>query len=168
MRPSAPTDATGTDTAAGPFHPEGRIVVGVDGSPPSVEALTWAARQAALTGGPLDVLMTWHLPVGDPLASIDDDGDLLADAERVLARTITSVLGDSPGIEYSAEVVEAPPAVALLEAAVGADLLVLGSRGRGEFAGLLLESVTQHCITHAPCPVVVVRHGTLDSHPDSR
>ena len=109
MRPSAPTDATGTDTAACPVHPEGRIVVGVDGSPPSVEALTWAARQAALTGGPLDVLMTWHLPVGDPRASIDDDGDLLVDAERVLAQAITSVLGDSPGIEYSAEVVEASP-----------------------------------------------------------
>jgi hypothetical protein len=75
-------------------------VVGVDGSPPSVEALTWAARQAALTGGPLDVLMTWHLPVGDPLASIDDDDYLLVDAERVLAQTITSALGDSPGIEY--------------------------------------------------------------------
>jgi nucleotide-binding universal stress UspA family protein len=166
MRPSAPTDATGTGTAGGRFHPQGRILVGVDGSPPSVEALIWAAKQAALTGGPLDVLMTWHLPVGDPLASIDDDEDLLADAERVLAQTITSVLGDSPGIEYSAEVMEAPPAVALLEAAVGAELLVLGSRGRGELAGVLLGSVTQHCITHAPCPVVVVRHSTLDSHPD--
>ena len=159
MRQSAPADATGTDTAAGPFHAEGRIVVGVDGSPPSVEALTWAARQAALTGGPLDVLMTWHLPVGDPRASIDDDGDLLVDAERVLVQTITSVLGDSPGIEYSAEVVEASPAAALLEAAVGADLLVLGSHDRGELAGLLVGSVTQRCITHAPCPVVVVRHG---------
>src|SRR5580704_2974472 len=167
MRPSAPADPTGSDTASGPFHPEGRIVVGVDGSPSSVEALTWAARQAALTGGPLDVLLTWHLPVGDPLASIDDDGDLLVDAERVLAQTITSVLGDSPGIEYSAEVVEASPAAALLEAAVGADLLVLGSHGRGELSGLLVGSVTQHCITHAPCPVVVVRHGALYSHPDS-
>ncbi|MHB8592874.1 MAG: universal stress protein [Acidimicrobiales bacterium] len=138
-------------------HP--RIVVGVDGSDSSKEALRWAARQAKLTGAALEVVVTWEYPTSFGWAPpYPADLDLAADARHELDEDVASVLGEHPGIEVRTAVVEGHPAPTLLKMAATADLLVVGSRGHGGFAGLLLGSVGEYCVTHATCPVVVVRH----------
>jgi nucleotide-binding universal stress UspA family protein len=139
---------------------DGRIVVGVDGSEASRDALTWAARQAALTGASLQVIMTWHVPTAAYGAQIPmpSDYDFIADSERELGTVVSEVLGPQPGIGVSMVVMEGHPANRLIEASVGAELLVVGSRGHGAFSGMLLGSVSEHCVAPASCPVVVVRH----------
>jgi nucleotide-binding universal stress UspA family protein len=139
---------------------DGRIVVGVDGSEASRDALTWAARQAALTGASLQVIMTWHVPTAAYGAQIPmpSDYDFIADSERELGTVVSEVLGPQPGIGVSMVVMEGHPANRLIEASVGAEMLVVGSRGHGAFSGMLLGSVSEHCVAHASCPVVVVRH----------
>jgi nucleotide-binding universal stress UspA family protein len=138
----------------------GRIVVGVDGSDESKAALRWAGRQAALTGARLEAVITWHIPsaaYGGPMLALTEY-DFAPGAQQTLDEAIQEVLGAHPAIEVSTVVEEGYPALMLLQAAVGADLLVLGSRGHGAFAGMLLGSVSEHCVAHAPCPVVVIRH----------
>ncbi len=139
----------------------GVIVVGVDGSGPSREALRWAARQAKLTASRLRVVLAWHLPVtyGYPVP-YPDDFDPESDARRALAEAVDATLGASPNVDIDQEVVNGPPALVLLEAARDAQLLVVGSRGHGAFAGMLLGSVSEQCVHHASCPVVVIRHET--------
>jgi nucleotide-binding universal stress UspA family protein len=141
----------------------GRIVVGVDSSEPSKRALELAARQARLTGDLLQVVSAWELP---PLLSsgsasvvteIPLDLDLAGEAEERLSRTLDEVLGPEHGLELHTTVVEGHPAPALLEAAEGADLVVVGSSGHGEFAGMLLGSVSMYLATHSPCPVLIAR-----------
>lgn len=136
---------------------EATIVVGIDGSDPSKKALRWAARQAQLTGARLRAVMTWEIPNMAYWAPLPEGLDLEKDARRALEATVDEVLGSDPGIVVTPVVVGGHPAPALLEQAADADLLVLGSRGHGEFTGMLLGSVSEHCAAHAPCPVVVVR-----------
>lgn len=141
-------------------QPEGRIVVGVDGSDASKDALRWAVRQAEMTGASLQAVITWHLPIAAYGMAIPQltGYDFAPAAKRTLEETIREVVGEHPAVKVAAVVLEGPPPPTLLETAAGADLLVVGSRGHGEFAGMLLGSVAQHCVSHAPCPVVVVRH----------
>lgn len=146
--------------ATGEGHGDGRIVVGVDGSEASKDALAWAARQARMAGSRLEVVMAWHIPgfAFGPGMLAPTSYDFAPAAESTLEETVNKVLGDDSDVEVSLVVVEGPPALRLLETAAGADLLVVGSRGRGAFAGLLLGSVSDHCVAHASCPVVVVGH----------
>jgi len=134
------------------------IVVGVDGSEPSKRALRWAADQAKLTGAELKVVTTWEYPPtlgwAPPYPS---DFDPNEDARRALQDTVDTVLGTDHGVVLHLVVTEGHPAFVLTEAAKGATLLVVGSRGHGAFAGMLLGSVSEYCASHAPCPVVVVR-----------
>ncbi len=154
---------TGTGTAGtAPDHRHHgrRIVVGVDGSESSKDALRWAAHQAVLTGDSLEAVITWEISpnsygVALPLPS---DYDPAAIAKQTLGETILDVLGESGGAHVFARVVEGSPARSLLDISKGADLLVLGSRGHGPFVGMLLGSVSEYCADHATCPVVVVRH----------
>ncbi len=154
---------TGTGTAGtAPDHRHHgrRIVVGVDGSESSKDALRWAAHQAVLTGDSLEAVITWEISpnsygVALPLPS---DYDPAAIAKQTLGETILDVLGESGGAHVFARVVEGSPARSLLDISKGADLLVLGSRGHGPFVGMLLGSVSEYCAAHATCPVVVVRH----------
>jgi nucleotide-binding universal stress UspA family protein len=137
---------------------EHRIVVGVDGSPSSKAALAWAARQATLTGATLEVVGAWGYPVYFGTTPVwPSDFDPQAIAEDSIRQAIDEILGTHPGLEVRSTVREADPSIALLDAAEGAELLVVGSRGHGAFAGMLLGSVSQHCVSHAHCPVVVVR-----------
>ncbi|PZS39877.1 MAG: universal stress protein UspA [Pseudonocardiales bacterium] len=148
-----------------PAQQEGRvprIVAGVDGSPSSMEALCWAARQAGLTGATVDAVIGWQFPAGyggagwTPNAMVDDAyyGGI---ARKALADAISQAVAQGGGVTVLPRVVEGHPAQVLMEAADGADLLVVGSRGHGGFTGALLGSVSQHCVQHAHCPVVVIR-----------
>lgn len=130
-----------------------RVVVGVDGSPSSRAALCWAAEQAALTSAELEAVIGWSYPTsyGFPVIA---DVDWASSAQKIVETEVTEVLGDKPA---TIRVLEGHPARVLLDAADGADLLVVGSRGHGGFAGLLLGSVSEYVVTHATCPVVVVR-----------
>ncbi len=144
---------------------QGRVVVGVDGSPSSREALRWAARQAALTGGTVPALTSWDYPqyhgaLGWLPPSSGDEEALEARAREDLTRCVEETLGVDLSVDVRTEVLYGTPAGVLLRAARDASLLVVGSRGLGGFAGLLLGSVAQHCVQHAACPVVVVREDT--------
>ena len=131
------------------------IVVGVDGSEPSKEALRWAARQARLTNAKLQVIAAWEWPVSWGWAPAYPTGfDPEADTRRALEGAVEEVLGSDA--DPHLVVVEGRPAPALLRASEDAELLVVGSRGRGEFAGMVLGSVSEHCVHHASCPVVVI------------
>jgi nucleotide-binding universal stress UspA family protein len=138
----------------------GRIVVGVDGSPSSLAALEWAARQAEFTGSSLELIMTWEWPTsyGAPFV-FQTDWNPAADATKVLDEIVAKARTAHPGLEFRTTVVEAHPAPALVAASKGAQLLVVGCRGHGEFAGMLLGSVSEHCVTNAHCPVLVLRNG---------
>jgi nucleotide-binding universal stress UspA family protein len=139
-----------------------RIVVGVDSSPNSKTALRWAVAQARLTGAGIEAVAAWQEPVMAGDASgwtpVVYDGDSLAViTEKILAETVADVVEQqSEPVDIATRVVQGHPAQVLLEAADGAQMLVLGSRGHGTFTGILLGSVSQHCVQHAPCPVVVV------------
>ncbi len=137
----------------------GWIVVGVDGSESSKEALRWAARQARVTGAKVRAVMAWEYPTSfgwAPPYPTEFHPEL--DTRNALDATIEEVLGTDGAVEVESCVVEGRPATELLEAAKGADLLVVGCRGHGALTGMLLGSVSQHCMTHASCPVMVV-HG---------
>lgn len=136
--------------------PERRIVVAVDGSPPSLEALAWAVRQSSLTGAVVEVVTAWHYPAGFGEYAYQAEPDWAADAQAIQDRALEEVLGDDTG-SVVRSVVEGHPVPVLLAAAAGAELLVMGSRGHGGFTGLLLGSVSEHVVGHASCPVVVVR-----------
>jgi nucleotide-binding universal stress UspA family protein len=135
-----------------------KIVVGVDGSPSSVAALEWATQQAELTGAELEVVTAWEWPMmyGEPFA-LPVDFDPVAQARGTLDDALSTARAAHPKVEFRAIVVEGRPAPALVEASRGADLLVVGSRGHGEFAGMLLGSVSEHCTSNAYCPVLVWR-----------
>ncbi len=147
----APGETTGT----------GRIVVGVDGSSSSLEALSWAARLADLTGSALEVVTTWEWPASYGWAvPVPTDFDPEADIRRTLDSAVDQVRAAYPALTIRPRIVNAHPAPVLVEASKGADLLVVGSRGHGEFVGMLLGSVSEHCSTNAHCPVLIYRART--------
>lgn len=139
----------------------GRIVVGVDGSEPSVQALRWAAEQATLTGCALEAVMAWELPsaygwAGLP-AGVPADYDLQGAAGQVLDEAIGTALGPARAESVSRVVVAGNAAQAILDRGEGAELIVVGVRGHGTFRSTLLGSVSHTVTLHASCPVVVVR-----------
>ena len=145
----------------------GRIVVGVDGSEHADAALRWALREAVLRGADLDVVAAWHepfvpdlsgmAPVTTATVAIAEETAKIVDRAIDAALVADDVAGDAVAIHRTVD--HGPAAHVLLRAAEGADLLVVGSRGRGGFAGLLLGSVSHDVAHHAPCPVVIVRRG---------
>jgi nucleotide-binding universal stress UspA family protein len=136
----------------------GRIVVGIDGSDASNAALAWAVRQAVLTRGTLEVVMTWEWPNSYGWAvPIPDDFDPESDVSTVLDTAVAGITAQQPDLKVEARLISGHPAPALVEASKGADLLVVGSRGHGEFVGMLVGSVSEYCVTNAHCPVLVHR-----------
>jgi nucleotide-binding universal stress UspA family protein len=139
-----------------------RIVAGIDGSESSASALRWAIRQAALTGATVDAVIAWHYPdlaaSGIAVGAVEPTyGFFRENAEKIAADAISSTLDPASDVPVSARVVQGHAAQVLLDASAGASLLVVGNRGHGGFTEALLGSVSQHCVHHALCPVVVVR-----------
>ncbi len=137
-----------------PQDDDGRIVVGVDGSEGSKDALRWAIRQAEMSGAALEVVMTWHVPLS--VSETPTGYDFGSDAERTLDEAIRDTLAEHPTIKVSTRAIQGPSAFILLDMAAGADVLVVGSRGHGATVGTLVGSTAQHCVTHARGPVMVV------------
>ena len=141
----------------------GVIVVGVDSSDGAKEALRFALREAKHRGATLRVVHTWQFGYigvsgieGFSPAYGADLGELRRNAEVALDATLHEVEPESSGVAIERLVVEGAPATVLVDQSRTADLLVVGSRGHGGFAGLLLGSVSQQCAQHAACPVVIV------------
>ncbi|MFF7635182.1 universal stress protein [Kitasatospora sp. NPDC008050] len=136
---------------------ERRIVVGVDGSPPSRRALRWALDQARLTGAVLEAVTCWIYPTMYGVVTLRPESRCDREAGRTLARAVAEVAGDRPPVVVRQSVLLGHAAEELLARAHGADLLVLGgSRGRHAFAGAPAGPVGRYCLNHARCPVVVV------------
>jgi nucleotide-binding universal stress UspA family protein len=133
------------------------IVVGVDGSPCGQEALQWAAQQARMTHASLRAVSSWRWPDVYGYVPMPSDIDWEKAAGEVLATSVEAIGSDFPDVHVDLRLREGHPAQLLVEEAQDASLLVVGSRGHGAFAGMLLGSVSQHCVSHASCPVVVVR-----------
>lgn len=139
-----------------------RIVTGVDGSASSLSALRWAIHLARCTGAAVDVVAVWRCPVcaggcGWASGGAGHRYAFAEIAEKIVADAIGDALGAGGEVRARAWVVEGDPAEVLLDASDGADLLVVGSRGDGGLTGAMLGSVSQHCVHHACCPVVVIR-----------
>jgi nucleotide-binding universal stress UspA family protein len=137
------------------------VLVGVDGSASSKDALAWAARYAGLTGAPLEVVIVWHMPTALGWETpIPAEWSPETDARMILETEVEEVLGSAHPAGTTLSVLEGPPAKVLNELATSASVVVVGSRGRGQVAGMLLGSVSEALARHAPCPVVVVRDGS--------
>jgi nucleotide-binding universal stress UspA family protein len=135
-----------------------RVVVGFDGSSSAKRAIEWAVRQAELTGMALEVVTTWEWPTSYGWAvPFPPDWDPRFEAAKLLEEAVDELRKAHPECTIRTSVVQGHPAPVLIDSSKGAKLLVVGSRGHGEFAGMLLGSVSEHCVTHAHCPVVVVR-----------
>ena len=135
------------------------VVVGVDGSDASKDALRWAADYARLTGASLKAVSVWHWPVSLVVAlPVPEDFNPMEEAHQTLEAILKEVLGTDPGCVVTTQVVGGAASAVLIEESRDAALLVVGSRGHGGFTGLLLGSVSEHCTRYAACPVVVVRH----------
>ena len=143
-------------TAAGSTQQQRRIVVGVDGSPASLGALEWAVHQAALTGAVVEAVTAWQFPATYGGYPVDAGTDWQANAQAIQEIAVKEALGGE-ATALVRHVAEGHSVQVLLDAAVGAELLVVGSRGHGGFAGMLMGSVSEHVVAHAPCAVVVLR-----------
>jgi nucleotide-binding universal stress UspA family protein len=133
-----------------------RIVVGVDGSAASKAALRWAVTMSTVTGGHIEAITTWQIPVTYGWALMSGGWAPEKEAKKLLTETVDSVFGDNRPVDLRLIVEEGNPAKVLITHSAGARMLVVGSRGLGGFAGLLLGSVSAACAEHASCPVLVV------------
>ena len=134
-----------------------RIVVGVDGSPHSNAALRWSLDQALARAGEVTAVFAWQVPfVSIPGAF--SRSELEQGYREFLIETVSAV-EPAPRVPLDTVLAESDPTVALVTAATGADVLVLGIRGRTPVAGLMLGSVSQACAASATCPVVLVKRG---------
>lgn len=142
---------------------DGGVLVGHDGSECAQEALIWAAGLAGRAGLVLHVVRAWGMTRA-PRPATWQHGYVppLTDYEHGVRDELAACVAAAqldPSVQVRLHVLHRPPAKGLIEAATGANLLVVGARGRGGFSGLLLGSVSDQCVHHAPCPVTVVRSG---------
>jgi nucleotide-binding universal stress UspA family protein len=139
------------------------VVVGVDGSEAAWGALRWAVHEAGVRGTRLRVVHGWWTPVAVPPVGIvvgeTDFDEFEQDTKRMLHEMVDAMVAEADPAPTAVELEAVPEAAAqaLIDRSKGAALLVVGSRGRGGFAGLLLGSVSQQVLHHAPCPVAVIR-----------
>jgi nucleotide-binding universal stress UspA family protein len=134
-----------------------RVVVGVDGSVYSEAALRWALDEAKAREGSVSAVLCWQIPFLSMPGAFDREE--LEQAYKKYVNEIVSKVAPSPDVPLATLVAEGDPAESLITAAAEAELLVVGTRGRSPFAGLVLGSVSQRCAAAAPCPVVLVKGG---------
>ena len=145
----------------------GYIVVGVDGSPSSLDALHWAMGHADLTGAGVRAVLAWQYPLLSGVDPLTAHVDWPANAQQTLDAALEKTV-DVYTADVSSAAVEGHPAQVLLDASVGAQLLVFGNSGHGAFSEMLPGSVREHIITHATCPVLVMSHHCLSPNASSR
>lgn len=139
------------------------IVLGFDGSPDAICAARWAAHEADLRNATLRIVHTYDYPY---LERLDHDVQelLAAEANATADAGRRAATEEAPGVTIDVTVAVGQPAHTLAEAAVGAELLVLGRRGQKPLHRLLLGSVANKCLHQVTCPVVIVTHPDSDSH----
>jgi nucleotide-binding universal stress UspA family protein len=146
----------------------GTIVVGVDGSQPSIAALRWAAEEAALRSAELVAVHSWTFvpsaPIAEPgmipMPASDLAGQLEAErsgAEAELGAAVSAAFPGGSPVEIEPRLVEEPAGDALVAESENADLVVVGSSGKSGLASMVLGSVSRHVVAHAHCPVVVIK-----------
>jgi nucleotide-binding universal stress UspA family protein len=148
------------------MKPTGTVVVGVDGSPESRAAIEFAMREALRRNAWLRVAAAqlpeyWTIAYGT--VALPAPEDVIEDAKEGARQTVDDIVRAHPelaAVEFTLEAIAGPPGPVLVDASDGADLLVLGHRGRGALRSALLGSVGLHCVLHATCPVTVVRPTT--------
>lgn len=151
-----------------PEHPTGslKITVGVDGSSDATEAVQFAMRMAG-PGGDVDLVLAWWLEVVDGMVVTTQESDawdtIVARHRHTIERALGSAREEYPHVNVEMHIERGSTKEVLLGAVRDSDLLVVGSRGRGGFGGLLLGSVSQHMLTEAPCPVAVMVNRREDS-----
>ena len=140
----------------------GRVVVGIDGSKANVAAVAYAFEFAERRGLALTAIHSWDVPhfdaVGLATPIVPSDLDEVENAElRAMSEALAGWREQHPGVAVRQRIVHSSAVVALAENSEGAAALVLGTRGHGGFAGLMLGSVTQSMLHHTPCPLIIVR-----------
>jgi len=146
-----------TESASAP-----RVVVGVDGSAESVSALEWAAGYAKATGATVTAVLSWHYPAAVGMAPVGVapkavSDEVRAQMQETLDKALTEAFGTPTPDNVRSKIAYGHPAMVLVAESEHADLLVVGHRGHGAFTGMLIGSVSIHCVSNAACPVVVVR-----------
>lgn len=141
---------------------EARVVVGIDGSTEGYAALRWAVRAAARSGATLDVVHSWRAPEFEAahMSALTPAIDYAEMGRALVAEQVEQALTDEPecgGIAVEVFLTGDAPKRAICERSEGAQLVVVGSRGRGAFEGMLSGSVSQYVSVHARCPVLIVR-----------
>ena len=138
-----------------------KILVGIDGSEGSLQALRWALAEARRRHDAVQVLHCWHVPYyGDMTGMMAYPGTILQEAgATVLAEALAAVHDEAQGVSVTTRVEQGSAAQVLIEASKNADLIVVGRRGHGGFVGLLIGSVAAQVAGHASCPVVIVNVG---------
>lgn len=135
-----------------------KVIVGVDGSPSANTATAWAAQEAELRGASLELIHTWNYPnlgYGGYVAVLED---FEKDASAILDEIAQKVRDHHPSLTIISSLIQGPTAQSIIERAKEADMVVVGSRGKGGFTGLLLGSVGQQLVHHCPAPVVIIHH----------
>lgn len=140
-------------------NPDSLVVVGVDGSEHAKEALRWAAAYGLATGAPVRAILCWHYHTAALEAPVEKAPAPVTDKIRQeMSQTLATAVADAAvKVDVEQVIGYGHPAQVLVEQSAEAGLLVVGSRGRSAVTGLLLGSVSLHCVTNARCPVVVVR-----------
>lgn len=139
------------------------VVVGIDGSNDSKAALVWALEYGKRFGLSVQALAVWGLPLAfGNMATYPETGAQVEErTAKVLGEVVLDAVGADSGVVLRTE--RGNPSATLVEASESAQLLVLGTRGRGAFRGMLLGSVSQHCTSHAKCPLVVIQYEQTDA-----
>lgn len=137
---------------------QGRIIVGFDGSRISMGALQWAITHARQIGAPITAISTWSQPSSyGYTANFAADIDPQTETENTLRDAIEPVQKENPDVTIETKVIQGDARKVLIDESKGAELLVVGSHGRGELTRMMLGSVSSYCAAHAQCPILVFR-----------